>query len=112
LLPWNFFITPFNYWMEKLELNQTENGTRVEQTYQAFWGSTMALATMSTNFVMCFITTVLMNIISRNIRFLVPIVGIGICFAIAAVYTTLTMEVPAFFAQTTFKVLCLAMGQK
>jgi len=60
LLPWNFFITPFNYWMEKLELNQTENGTRVEQTYQAFWGSTMALATMSTNFVMCFITTVLM----------------------------------------------------
>jgi len=37
----------------------------------------------------------------------VPIVGIGICFAIAAVYTTLTMEVPAFFAQTMFNVVII-----
>ena len=36
-----------------------------------------------------------------------PIVGIGICFAIAAVYTTLTMEVPAFFAQTMFNVVII-----
>ena len=36
-----------------------------------------------------------------------PIVGIGICFAIAAVYTTLTMEVSAFFAQTMFNVVII-----
>lgn len=33
LLPWNFFITPFDFWMHKLKIayNETEvNGTDVE----------------------------------------------------------------------------------
>lgn len=116
LLPWNFFITPYMYWLEKLELNQTdtETGEPVPETYQAFWGSTMALATMGTNFVMCFLTSILMNKIGRNVRFMVPICGIGFCFVIAAYYTTLPtgsgpdeMAVASFFAQTMINVVII-----
>lgn len=110
LLPWNFFITPFNYWMEKLLLNETatDTGEAVPEMYQAFWNSTMALATMSTNFIMCFVTTMLMNRIGRKVRFVVPIVGIGICFAIAAVYTKInSLAVPVFFAQTMINVVII-----
>ena len=29
LLPWNFFITPYNFWMQKLYINYTEEGIDV-----------------------------------------------------------------------------------
>ena len=29
LLPWNFFITPYNFWMQKLYINYTEEGIEV-----------------------------------------------------------------------------------
>jgi hypothetical protein len=29
LLPWNFFITPYNFWMAKLYINYTEEGIEV-----------------------------------------------------------------------------------
>ncbi|CAG5099092.1 Oidioi.mRNA.OKI2018_I69.XSR.g16243.t1.cds [Oikopleura dioica] len=112
LLPWNFFITPFDFWMHKLKINYTEtgvNGTEQDQTYQDFWQATMGLATMSTNFVMCFVTTLAMNRISRNSRFVVPLIGIAICFTIAAVYTKLDKPPGQFFAETMVNVIIITV---
>lgn len=117
LLPWNFFITPYNFWMQKLYINYTEEGIDVNasnadeypQTYKEFWSSTMALATMSTNLLMCFLTTLLMNRVSRNTRFVVPLIGIALCFTIAAVYTKLDKTPQAFFTETMINVIVITM---
>ena len=100
LLPWNFFITPFEYWMTKLQRSDWKNATTVvEETtsdremnmtvkvdketrqmpmtddlsdaggcdaspfefndLQKFWMSSLGIATMITNLVFCFVTTIL-----------------------------------------------------
>jgi len=124
LLPWNFFITPNAYWLEKLQMEPTtaterrsiENGTDTNGTtgsspnvYQNFWNSTMALATMGTNFIMCFLTSFMMNIVSRHKRFYIPIAGIGVCFAIVAAMTQIdsTTWVPTFFGLTMINVVVI-----
>jgi len=122
LLPWNFFITPNSYWIDKLKMepntaterrsieNGTANGTlEVDEgpnMYQNFWNSTMALATMGTNFIMCFLTSFMMNIVSRHKRFYIPIAGIGVCFAIVAAMTQIESStwVPTFFGLTMINV--------
>ena len=99
LLPWNFFITPFEYWMTKLQRSDWKNATTVvEETserelnmtvkvdketrqmpmtddlsdaggcdaspfefndLQKFWMSSLGIATMITNLIFCFVTTIL-----------------------------------------------------
>jgi len=114
LLPWNFFITPHSFWMEKLYINYTETPTdsdevKPPQKYQEFWSSTLALATMSTNLLMCFLTTLLMNRVSRNTRFVVPLIGIALCFTIAAVYTKLDKAPEDFFFETMINVIVISV---
>lgn len=122
LLPWNFFITPNSYWLDKLKMepttaterrsidNGTTNGTsEVPNMYQNFWNSTMALATMGTNFIMCFLTSFMMNIVSRHKRFYIPMAGIGVCFAIVAAMTQIDSSswVPTFFGLTMINVVVI-----
>jgi len=113
LLPWNFFITPYQYWIDKLDDSSTQNQTTNEtyNFYQNFWSSALAVTTMGTNFTMCFITTLLMNVVSRNTRFYVPMAGIGVCFGIAAVMTQMDSStwVPLFFTTTLVNVIIITI---
>ena len=102
LLPWNFFITPFAYWMTKLQrvdwknrtmspglteeeislevtavVNESSKSLRMGagvvapivelpcpqafefNEYQRFWNSSLGIATMVTNLLFCFLTTIL-----------------------------------------------------
>jgi len=117
LLPWNFFITPYQYWIDKLNTTQsddttgnvTDNGEY--NMYQNFWSSALGVTTMGTNFIMCFLTTFLMNIVPRNTRFYVPMAGIAVCFGIAAYMTKVDSStwVPMFFITTMINVIIITV---
>jgi len=114
LLPWNFFITPYQYWIDKLDTTNitSENGTDGGyNTYQQFWASSLGVTTMLTNFLMCFATTMCMNIIPRNTRFYVPMAGIAVCFAIAAAMSQIDSSawVPTFFITTMINVIIITV---
>jgi equilibrative nucleoside transporter 1/2/3 len=101
LLPWNFFITPYSYWQDKLSTENSTNSTQ-QNIYQEFWAASLGLTTMLTNFLMCLLTSILMGKISKSIRFYVPMIGIGGCFGICAVMAQMDSSewVTAFFAST------------
>ena len=108
---------------------QNGNGSDEKNALQNFWNSSLGLCTMATNFAMCFLTTILMVIISidsfpkkfsnlflqgkvsKAIRFYVPMVGIGVCFVFCAVMAVMDCSewVLQFFITTLSITIVITM---
>ncbi|CAG5095099.1 Oidioi.mRNA.OKI2018_I69.XSR.g14032.t1.cds [Oikopleura dioica] len=142
LLPWNFFITPFAYWMTKLQRSDWKNQTSPDtmsltltnisielgknqnlrigsgaappatednctndwefNPLQKFWSSTLAISTMGTNLIFCFLTTILAKKIPRKTRFLGCLLGYVLCLSATLAMVRINFEdkIPVFFGTT------------
>jgi len=108
LLPWNCFINSDPYWQLKFSSNETEWEARTPDhpvdrtTYQDFWTSALALATMSISTVFMILNMVLASKISQNARIYPTLVTMLTIFAYTAFMTEIDTAswVPTFFVIT------------
>jgi len=152
LLPWNFFITPFEYWMTKLQRSDWKNATTVVSSttsdrelnmtvkvdketrqmpmtddlsdaggcdaspfefndLQKFWMSSLGIATMITNLIFCFVTTILAKKIPQNVRFIGCLIGYLICLSATLIMVRLDSEewISTFFTSTLIIVVVITI---
>ena len=108
LLPWNCFINSDPYWQLKFSSNETEweaqthDNPATRTTYQDFWTSALAFATMSISTIFMILNMVLASKISQNARIYPTLAIMLVIFAYTAGMTEVDTSswVPTFFVIT------------
>lgn len=120
LLPWNFLITPKDYWMLKLETggqhNQTDqliHSQEEENRLQSFWENFLSLANMLPAVLAGFLTSFgLILRHSSSIRILTSLKIMLSCLLFNQIFIFINVKdmIPLFFSLTLFCILILSFG--
>ncbi|XP_031449773.1 equilibrative nucleoside transporter 1 [Phasianus colchicus] len=114
LLPWNFFMTARQYFIDRLAdpqntsclSNQTSVGTASELSYlQSMFDNFMTLCSMVPLLIFTCLNSFIHQRIPQQIRILGSLVAIGLVFLITAIMVKVTMEPLPFFVFTMVSIV-------
>ncbi|XP_010705209.1 equilibrative nucleoside transporter 1 [Meleagris gallopavo] len=114
LLPWNFFMTARQYFIDRLAdpqntsclSNQTSVGTASERSYlQSMFDNFMTLCSMVPLLIFTCLNSFIHQRIPQQIRILGSLVAIGLVFLITAIMVKVTMEPLPFFVFTMVSIV-------
>ncbi|XP_042691346.1 equilibrative nucleoside transporter 1 [Centrocercus urophasianus] len=114
LLPWNFFMTARQYFIDRLAdpqntsclSNQTSMGTASELSYlQSMFDNFMTLCSMVPLLIFTCLNSFIHQRIPQQIRISGSLVAIGLVFLITAIMVKVTMEPLPFFVFTMISIV-------